>query len=142
MLKLKNFSPSECTSDGQMLNRAIALAKSNGELTIPPVNPRTGEAVYMIDEPILLPSDFTVVLDNCHLKLTSDAQCNIFRNENLYRDGYKTIEKEQHNIKIIGRGKAILDGAGHNDIFEWSSAKDGRPSVYVNNIILFQVLLI
>ena len=44
MLKLKNFSPSDCTSDGQMLNRAIALAKSNGELTIPPVNPRTGEA--------------------------------------------------------------------------------------------------
>lgn len=136
MRNLTDFEYNSFTSDSQMLNTAVTLAKESGTLVIPPINPRTGNAVYFIDESILLPSDFTVILDNCHLKLTDDAVCNIFRNENLYADGYLTVMGEQKNIKIIGKGHPVLDAAGHNDIFEWSSEKDGRPSVYVNNLIL------
>lgn len=136
MLTLKDFSPEAYSSDSKMLNAAIQRCVG-GTLTVPPLNPRTNLPVYMIDEPLLLPSDITVILDNCHLKLTPDAECNIFRNQNLYQKGYKTKAMEQKNIRIIGRGHALLDGEGHNDIFEWSSNKDGRPSVYVNNLILF-----
>ena len=135
MLSLLTLSPSEYESDSKMLNEAIRLGKG-GTVTIPPINPRTEEPIYMIDEPLLLPSDITVVLDNCHLRLTPTAECNIFRNEMLYREGYQTLAREQRNIRITGRGHAVLDGHGHNDVFEWSQKKDGRPSVYVNNLIL------
>ena len=137
MQTLVNFSPTGFESDGKMLNAAIKQAKARGYVVIPPINPRTGAAIYIIDEPLLLPSDITITLDNCHLRLAPTAECNIFRNENLYRNGYQTEAGEQKNIRIIGRGHAVLDGLGHNDIFEWSSNRDGRPSVYVNNLILF-----
>ena len=136
MVNLKNFSINDFSTDSEMLNAAVIASKDAGILTIPPINPRNGKNVYIIDEAILLPSDFTLVLDNCHLKLAPNAMCNIIRNENLYRDGYNTLEGEQKNIRIIGKGNALLDGEGHNDVFEWSSKKDGRPSVYVNNLIL------
>ena len=55
-LDLSAFSP-----DSEMLRAAVAAA--DGNLTVPPVNPRTGKPIYLIDEPILLPSDFTVILD-------------------------------------------------------------------------------
>ena len=136
MVNLKNFSINDFSTDSEMLNAAVIASKDAGILTIPPINPRNGKNVYIIDEAILLPSDFTLVLDNCHLKLAPNAMCNILRNKNLYRDGYKTLDCEQRNIRIIGKGHAVLDGEGHNDVFEWSARKDGRPSVYVNNLIL------
>ena len=136
MLNLNLFDFNQFSTDSQMINAAVRCSKERTTLTIPPINPRNGANVYIIDEPILLPSDFTLVLDNCHLKLSTDAMCNIIINENLYQDGYKTLAGEQKNIRIIGKGNAVLDGEGHNDVFEWSAKKDGRPSVYVNNLIL------
>lgn len=118
-------------TDSQMLAEAVREAhQKSGTLIIPPVNPRTGERVYIIDETILLPSDMEIVLENCVLKLAPDARCNIFRNENMYKEGYLSKDSEQKNIFIRGIGNAVLDGEGHNDVFEWSSEKDGNPSVY------------
>lgn len=126
------------STDSEMLRAAVALAKKeDGTLTVPPVNPRTGKPEYLIDEAILLPSDFTIILDNCKLKLTEKAECNIFRNENMYRDGYLDRLPEQKNIKILGVGNATLDGDGHNDIFEWTPRKEGDTSIYCNNLVLF-----
>ena len=136
MLNLNSFNFNQFLTDSEMLNAAVRASKERGILTVPPINPRTEANVYIIDEPILLHSDFTLLLDNCHLKLAPDAMCNIIRNEKLYQDGYNTLEGEQKNIRIIGKGNAVLDGEGHNDVFEWSSKKNGRPSVYVNNLIL------
>ena len=136
MLNLKSFDYDQFSTDSEMLNAAVRASAERNMVTVPPINPRNGSQAYIIDESILLPSNFTLVLDNCHLKLSPNAMCNIIRNENLYRDGYNTLEGEQKNIRIIGKGNAILDGEGHNDVFEWSSKKDGRPSVYVNNLIL------
>ena len=136
MLNLISFDCNNFSTDSQMLNAAVKASAQHNMITVPPINPRNGQNVYIIDEPILLPSNFTLVLDNCHLKLSPNAACNIIRNENLYREGYKTLAGEQKNIRIIGKGHAVLDGEGHNDVFEWSSKKDGRPSVYVNNLIL------
>ena len=136
MLNLKSFDYDQFSTDSEMLNAAVRASAERNMVTVPPINPRNGSQAYIIDESILLPSNFTLVLDNCHLKLSPNAMCNIIRNENLYRDGYNTLEGEQKNIRIIGKGNAVLDGEGHNDLFEWSSKKDGRPSVYVNNLIL------
>lgn len=133
MQDLSGFS-----TDAEMLCAAVRTARAgDATLTIPPVNPRTGESVYLIGETILLPSDFTVVLDNCKLKLTESAKCNIFRNENMYRDGYLDSLPAQKNIRIIGRGNATLDGDGHNDIFEWTPRAEGEPTIYCNNLVLF-----
>ncbi len=138
MRHLETFDPAAYPSDSAMLSAAVAAAKAaDGILTIPPVNPRTGAREYLIDEAILLPSDFTVILDHCTLKLTPHATCNIFRNENMYRDGYLERLPEQKNIRILGRGDATLDGDGHNDIFEWTPAGEGTPSIYCNNLVLF-----
>lgn len=138
--KMKNLSMNFTSfkTDSQMLAEAVREAhKKSGTLIIPPVNPRTGESVYIIDETILLPSDMEIVLENCVLKLAPDARCNIFRNENMYKEGYLSKDSEQKNIFIRGIGNAVLDGEGHNDVFEWSSEKDGNPSVYCNNLLLF-----
>ena len=89
--KMKNLSMNFTSfkTDSQMLAEAVREAhKKSGTLIIPPVNPRTGESVYIIDETILLPSDMEIVLENCVLKLAPDARCNIFRNENMYNEGY------------------------------------------------------
>ncbi len=135
MSPFESLALSAFSTDSERLRAAVAAA--DGTLTVPPVNPRTGKPIYLIDEPILLPSDFTVILDNCKLKLTEHAECNIFRNENMYRDGYLDRLPAQKNIKILGLGNATLDGDGHNDIFEWTPRREGDASIYCNNLVLF-----
>ena len=39
---------------------------------------------------------------------------NIFRNENMYKEDTYTLDGEQKNIRIIGRGSAVLDGGNPN----------------------------
>lgn len=126
-------------SDSKMLQQAVytASAEGVGKVVIPRINPRTGGAKYVIDEAILLPSDIEIILDNCYITVAEGAMCNIFRNENMYKEGWLTKEKEQKNIKIIGKGHAILDGYGHNDVFEWSEETNGYPHILCNNMILF-----
>ena len=45
--------------------------------------------------------------------------------------------KNKRNIVIEGRGNVILDGGEHNGLSERNCGRDGRPEIYVNNIILF-----
>lgn len=125
-------------TDSQSIQRAIAAAKSSGcnTVLIPRICARTGLAVWNIDRAILLPSDITVLLDNCHLRLVDDVYQNIFRNENLFNPIGLTEAGEQHDIHIIGIGNAILDGGNPNDLREATSSKDGRPHVRLNNLIL------
>lgn len=86
---------------------------------------------YTIYETILIPSDFTIVLDNCHLTMAKDTFCHLFRNQHATDGG------TDQNIRIIGRGKAILDGGEYNGLCEGNSEKDGRPHISVNNLLLF-----
>lgn len=92
---------------------------------------------YEIESPIRIPSDFTLILDNCHLRLADGVFSNIFLNEHFGTEIGKTLEGRDRNIKIIGRGKAILDGGIYNGLSEKTQMKDGFPAVWNNNLILF-----
>lgn len=125
-------------SDSRSIQNAIDAA-GNGPIRtvrIPRVCERTGRDEWIIDKTILLPSNITVILDDCHLTLKKGVYENIFRNKNMYTDVWLKPEGKQSGIRIIGVGDAVLDGGEGNDLTEATSMKDGRPSILYNNFIL------
>ena len=140
---MKNyFSPNDVEfmsdSDSRSIQNAIDAAEKGPIRTvrIPRVCARTGKEEWIIDKSILLPSNITVILEDCHLTLKKDVYENIFRNKNLYTDISNKPEGKQYNIRIIGIGDAVLDGGEGNDLTESTSQKDGRPDIRFNNFIL------
>ncbi len=125
-------------TDSRSIQNAVDAAESGACRTviIPRRNERTGLDEWMIDKSILLPSDITVILDDCHLTLVEGVYENIFRNRNMYTEHSLKPEGRQRGIRIIGRGEAILDGGKGNDLRESNSRKDGRPSIRFNNFVL------
>lgn len=87
---------------------------------------------YEIEDTILIPSNFHLILEGCYLRMADGTACNMFRNKNAL-DKTKTDE----NIIVEGRGKVILDGGKYNGISEKNSLKDGNPHISVNNTLLF-----
>lgn len=140
---MKNYySPNDvefiADSDSKSIQNAIDAAEKGPIRTvrIPRVSERTGREEWIIDKSILLPSDVTVILDDCHLVLKKGVYENIFRNKNMYTDISTKPEGKQRNIRIIGEGDVVLDGGEGNDLTEATSMKDGRPSIRFNNFIL------
>jgi len=86
---------------------------------------------WEIEDTVLIPSDFTLRLCDCHLTMADAAFCNMFRNESA---GSGKID---HDIIIEGSGRVILDGGNYNGLSEQTSEKNGNPHISVNNIILF-----
>jgi len=125
-------------SDSRSIQNAVNAAENGPCRTviIPRRNERTGLDEWIIDKTILLPSDITVILDDCHLTLVEGVYENIFRNKNMYTEISLKPEGKQRGIRIIGRGEAVLDGGKGNDLRESTSRKDGRPHVRFNNFVL------
>jgi len=123
-------------NDSLNIQAAITAAcdKKENKVTIPRINPRTQEPLWEITETIYLPSDFTLVLDNCHLRLADGVFCNMFCSEGAYEKS----PKEQKNISIVGIGNALLDGGIPNGLTEKTSLKDGNPHIAKNTMILFR----
>ena len=92
---------------------------------------------WEISEAIRLPSNFTLILENAHLRLADGVYSNIFVNENHDTEIGKTIAGTDRNINILGRGEAILDGGKYNGLSEKNGGKDGLPPIWKNNLILF-----
>lgn len=92
---------------------------------------------HLIEKTVLIPSDFTVILEDCHLRMADGTYCNMFTNANCRTAKGRTLDGTDKNIKIIGVGRAILDGGEYNGLCEKNSEKDGRPHISVNNLILF-----
>ena len=136
------YSPNmpECMSDSdsKSISNAVRLAAESkvGKVVIPQMNARTGEPRWDIDSAILLPSDIHIVLDNCYMRQTDGSFDNVFRNENIYTDGFATADGEQRNIFITGIGNAVIDGGTPNGLTEKTSEKDGNPHIIWNNTIL------
>ena len=127
-------------TDSETLQKAVDLAASTGigKVVIPRMNPRTGESVWIIDKTIYLPSDTTIILDNCHLRLEDDVRENIFRNSKAFTAEGNTLEGEEHDIRIIGIGNAVLDGGKPNGLCEQLHRDD--PEKYPNmnvNLLIF-----
>ena len=83
-----------------------------------------------IEDTVLLPSNFTLILEDCHLRMADNTFCNMF--SNVHRG-----TAVDYNIRLIGRGRAILDGGNYNGLSESTSLKDGNPHISVNNLLLF-----
>ena len=92
---------------------------------------------WEISEAIRLPSNFTLILEDAHLRMADGVYSNMFVNENHETEIGKTTEGTDRNINIIGRGKAILDGGKYNGLSERNHSRDGLPHIRKNNLLLF-----
>ncbi len=107
---MKNIFTSR--SDSDILEEIIKNAE-NGIAVIPQrisdVEPERTH--WLIDRAILIPSDTTVILRNCKIKLSDKCRDNFFRSANCGM-GITDI-KPAKNIRIIGDGFSVLEGADH-----------------------------
>lgn len=74
---------------------------------------------FYLSEAVVLPSNTTVIVDDCMLKQNDLTFDNIFRGDNLDFDpqepyGYATAVRPLKNVRILGRGKAALTGPDRN----------------------------
>ena len=127
-------------NDSETLQNVIDYASANGvrEVVIPRENARTGEPIWMIEQTVLLPSSITVILDRAHLKLETGVRSNVFRNRNAWTPQGKTLEGEQYDIRILGKGNAVIDGGFPNGLCE--QLRRSRPDLYPHmcvNLLLF-----
>lgn len=126
-------------NDSETIQNAIDYAEETGlgEVIIPRFNERTREHIWNIPKTILLPSDITIILDNCHLRQADDVRENIFRNREAWTEKGNTLEGEQHDIRIIGIGHAVMDGGKPNGLCEQlhRDNPDKYPHMSVNLLI-------
>ena len=100
-------------TDSDTLEAAIANRGEDGVVVIAPRKAQTesDRTHWLLDRAILLPSNVTVVLQNCKLKLSDRCRDNFFRSANC---GLGIEENEPLcNIHIKGEGNAVLEGADH-----------------------------
>ena len=123
-------------NDALTIQNAIAAAEADGcrKLVIPRYNLRTKKTQWRIDRALQIPSDFTVVLDNCYMVQETGCYDHMFTNSLSYEE-VKTLDNEQHDITIRGEGNVILDGGVHNRLTEKTSGKYGLPRVWKNTML-------
>jgi len=92
---------------------------------------------WEMDAAVRLPSNFTLILEDAHLKMADGVYSNMFVNEHHDTELGKTVAGTDRNISILGKGRAILDGGTYNGLSEKNSLKDGLPHISKNNLLLF-----
>ena len=92
---------------------------------------------WEISEAVRIPSDFTLILDDCHLRMADGCYSNMFVNANHDTALGKTRAGTDKSISILGRGRAILDGGEYNGLSEKNHSQNGLPPIWKNNLILF-----
>lgn len=92
---------------------------------------------WEIEEAVRLPSHFTLILEDAHLRMADGVYSNMFVNEHHETAVGRTVNGADRNISILGRGEAILDGGLYNGLSERNSSKDGLPPIWKNNLLLF-----
>ncbi|GAA4300241.1 glycosyl hydrolase family 28 protein [Compostibacter hankyongensis] len=98
-------------TDTQRILQAVKAASGTTHLIRIPAGNANGTRVWMIDSAILLPSDMTVILDNCTLQLSDPSRDNMFRSDNV---GIGIVHPAWNkNIRIIGIGSVTLKGAAN-----------------------------
>ena len=126
-------------SDSGTIQNAIAAAIEDGcrKVVIPRYNLRTDKTEWRIAKAIEVPSNMTIVLDNCYMVQETGVYDNMFRNSLAYTE-HHTLETEQHDIAIIGEGNVCLSGGVHNGLLERTVGKHGFPkSAVVNQMLLW-----
>ena len=113
------------------IRNLIKTAVENGENTV------TLTGNYEIESEIRIPSNFTLVLDGCHLIMADGVYSNMFVNMNHNTPIGRTVDGKDKNITIIGKNNPILDGGNYNGLSEKNSRKDGLPPIWKNQLIMF-----
>ena len=131
-----NETMGEC--DSASIQNAVDLAKKEGinKVVIPRMNMRTGTDEWIITETVKLPSEMTVVLDNCFMQMADDVVGGFFKSENLFTDWGTDPEKRMHGIHLVGVGNATLDGGLPTALNEGTQEEMGIP-VRLNSPIFF-----
>ena len=124
---MKNFAK----NGYRYITEKIAEGIKNGSRTA------TVSGDYEISEAVCLPSDFTLILSDCHLRMADGCYSNMFVNENHDTDLGRTAAGTDRSIRILGRGRAILDGGEYNGLSERNHLQNGLPPIWKNNLILF-----
>lgn len=123
----------EFIKDGQkIITELIKEVKDKGQTTVV----ITGN--YLISDTIYIPSNTTLLLKDCHLRLADGVYCNMFKNEHSEdEEGTRTRENADRNIKIIGEGRAVVDGGNYNGLSERTQNTNGLPGIKQNNTFFF-----
>jgi len=106
----ENISPNNFKgNDTERIQSAInATEGTTNKVVIPRFN-SNGSEIWLIDKAILLPSNISIILDNCTLQLSDKCRDNMFRSDNV-GIGIKNPEWN-YNINITGIGNVVLKGA-------------------------------
>ena len=80
---------------------------------------------WEIERAVKLPSNITLILDGCHLRMADGVYSNMFVNEHYGTEIARTPLGTDRNINIKGRGMAIIDGGSFNGLTERTAGKNG-----------------
>jgi hypothetical protein len=108
------ISPNKYKSGTQSerIQKAVNEAKNTtGKVIIPKYDAVAKKSVWLIDQAILLPSDFELELNNCTIKLSDKCRDNFIRSANAGLAIKDVVSSK--NIRIIGKGNVLLEGADH-----------------------------
>jgi len=95
-------------NDNEKIEKAVAERGKDGFVVL---EPKTDGTPWILDRAILLPENTFFIVRNCKIKLSDSCRDNFFRTANCGM-GIDVPEKIR-NIRIIGEGRAILEGADH-----------------------------
>jgi len=122
---LAETRPTAEGSDTERLERAIARATADGGDRHVVVPAKPDGSPWCLVRSLNLTSDFVLTLDGAHLVLATNAFCNLFRSSGTT------------NVTVVGRNGATADGGDYNGLSERNAGREGRPPIWVNNILLF-----
>lgn len=96
-------------TDVERIQSAIDSANGTTNKVVIPMRNSNGTNIWKIDKAILLPSNLTLILDNCVIQLSDQSRDNMFRSDNV---GIGIANPKWNvNISIIGVGEVLLKGA-------------------------------
>ena len=96
-------------SDTERIQQAVDEAARLRKKVYIGYNAERDRGLWVIDKAVLLPSDASIVIDGCTLKLSDSCRDNMFRSNNV---GIGIVHPEwNRNIRIVGRNGAVLSGA-------------------------------
>ena len=87
-------------NDTERIQAAVNKAACTTGKVVIPANNSNGTHIWLLDSAVLLPSNITVILENCTVQLSDSCRDNMFRSDNV---GLGVTDPEwNRNISIIG----------------------------------------
>ena len=113
-------------SDSESIQNAVNYAVDSGlkKVVIPRINQRTGESIWNIEKSIILVSGIEIILDNCKLRQADGVFDNVFRSH-LVNEDAREPSAQLCDVRIVGKGNAVIDGGVHNGITESGYHRNG-----------------